>query len=202
GPVTEDTGWPYKALAAVLLALIPMLWFAVKFSRFKLAGRFFYMALIQLAAGLVVWSSTLPFNFYLGPLDWSMLILLFPAQIAILAVLLINGFEFTEVLWRRRWQRHSALLAPEPPATQPFVSIHLACYNEPPDMVMLTLDSLAALDYENYEVLIIDNNTKDPEVWQPVRDYCRILGTRFRFFNIDHWPGFKAGALLFGLVQP
>src|SRR5690625_4046372 len=93
GPVTEDTGWPYKALAAVLLALIPMLWFAVKFSRFKLAGRFFYMALIQLAAGLVVWSSTLPFNFYLGPLDWSMLILLFPAQIAILAVLLINGFE-------------------------------------------------------------------------------------------------------------
>ncbi|HET6586736.1 MAG TPA: glycosyltransferase [Oleiagrimonas sp.] len=201
GPVTEDTAWPWKALAAVLLALGPMIWFAVKFSRFKLVGRFFFMALIELSAGLVVWSSTLPFNFYLGPLDWAMLILLFPAQIAILAVLLINGFEFTEVLWRKRWIRHYTLLDPEPPATQPFVSIHLACYNEPPDMVMVTLDSLAALDYENYEVLVIDNNTKNPEVWEPVRDYCEKLGPRFRFFHLDPWPGFKAGALNYGLEQ-
>ncbi len=201
GPVTEDTGWPWKALAAVLLALVPMLWFAVRFSRFKLFGRLFFMGLIQLAAGLVVWSATLPFNFYLGPLDWAMLIFLFPAQIAILAVLLINGFEFTEVLWRKRWIRHAGLRDPEPPATQPFVSIHLACYNEPPEMLKVTLDSLAALDYENYEVLVIDNNTKDPDVWQPVRDYCAELGPRFRFFHLDPWPGFKAGALNYGLEQ-
>ena len=115
GPVTEDTGWPWKALAASLLALIPMIWFGRRFSRFKLMGRFFFAALIQLACGLVVWSATLPFNFYLSWVDWTMLTLLFPAQIAILAILLINGFEFTEVLWRRGWIRHGGMLRPDMP---------------------------------------------------------------------------------------
>lgn len=201
GPVTEDTGWPWKALAASLLALLPMIWFARRFARFKLMGRLFFCALIQLACGLIVWSATLPFNFYLDWVDWTMLALLFPAQIAILAILLINGFEFTEVLWRRDWVRHAGMLRPDPPEKQPFVSIHLACYNEPPEMVIVTLDSLAELDYQNYEVLVIDNNTKDPAIWKPVQAYCEKLGKRFRFFHLEPWPGFKAGALNFGLKE-
>ncbi len=201
GPVTEDTGWPWKALAASLLALIPMIWFGIRFSRFKPMGRLFFDFLIQLACGLIVWSVTLPFNFYLDWIDWSMLVLLFPAQLAILAILLINGFEFTEVLWRREWIRHAGMLKPDPVEKQPFVSIHLACYNEPPEMVIVTLDSLAALDYQNYEVLVIDNNTKDPAIWQPVQEYCEKLGKRFRFFHLEPWPGFKAGALNFGLKE-
>ncbi|MBD8899654.1 glycosyltransferase family 2 protein [Rhodanobacter sp. DHG33] len=201
GPVTEDTAWPWKALVASLLALWPMVWFARRYARFKLMGRFFFCALIQLACGLVVWSATLPLQFYLSWVDWTMLVLLFPAQIAILAILLINGFEFTEVLWRRGWVRHAGMLRPDVPEKQPFVSIHLACYNEPPDMVIVTLDSLAELDYENYEVLVIDNNTKDPAVWGPVKDYCEKLGKRFRFFHLEPWPGFKAGALNFGLKE-
>ncbi|WP_425478282.1 glycosyltransferase family 2 protein [Frateuria defendens] len=201
GPVTEDTGWPWKALAASLLALGPMIWFSRRFSRFRLMGLLFMAALIQLACGLVVWSATLPFNFYLDWIDWTMLVLLFPAQIAILAILLINGFEFTEVLWRRQWVRHAGLLQPDPPGRQPFVSIHLACHNEPPEMVMITLDSLAALEYENYEVLVLDNNTKDPDVWKPVQAYCEQLGPRFRFFHLEPWPGYKAGALNFGLKE-
>ncbi len=201
GPVTEDTAWPWKALAASLLALIPMVWFASRYSRFKLMGRFFFCALIQLACGLIVWSATLPFNFYLSWVDWTMLVLLFPAQIAILAILLINGFEFTEVLWRRNWIRHAGMLPPDPVEKQPFVSIHLACYNEPPEMVIVTLDSLAALKYQNYEVLVIDNNTKDPAIWKPVQEYCEKLGSKFRFFHLEPWPGFKAGALNFGLKE-
>jgi len=201
GPVTEDTAWPWKALAASLLALLPMIWFARHYSRFKLMGRFFFCALIQLACGLIVWSATLPFNFYLSWIDWTMLVLLFPAQIAILAILLINGFEFTEVLWRRNWVRHAGMLKPDPLEKQPFVSIHLACYNEPPEMVIVTLDSLAALKYENYEVLVIDNNTKDPAIWKPVQEYCEKLGSKFRFFHLEPWPGFKAGALNFGLKE-
>jgi exo-beta-1,3-glucanase (GH17 family)/glycosyltransferase involved in cell wall biosynthesis len=201
GPVTEDTAWPWKALGASLLALIPMIWFASRYSRFRLTGRFFFCALIQLACGLVTWSATLPFNFYLSWIDWTMLVLLFPAQIAILAILLINGFEFTEVLWRRGWVRHAGLLPPDPVEKQPFVSIHLACYNEPPEMVFVTLDSLAELKYENYEVLVIDNNTKDPAIWKPVQEYCEKLGSKFRFFHLEPWPGFKAGALNFGLKE-
>jgi exo-beta-1,3-glucanase (GH17 family)/glycosyltransferase involved in cell wall biosynthesis len=201
GPVTEDTAWPWKALAASLLALLPMIWFARRFARFKLGGRFFFAALIQFSAAIIVWSATLPFNFYLSWVDWTMLVLLFPAQIAILAILLINGFEFTEVLWRPKWMREAGMLRPDPPSMQPFVSIHLACYNEPPEMVQVTLDSLAELDYANFEVLVIDNNTKDPAVWGPVKEYCEKLGKRFRFFHLEPWPGFKAGALNFGLKE-
>ena len=201
GPIIEDTNWPWKAIAASLLALLPMIWFARRFSRFKPMGRLFFCMLIQLACGLLTWSATLPFNFYLSWIDWTMLVLLFPAQIAILAILLINGFEFTEVLWRRSWVRNAGMLRPDRPEKQPFVSIHLACYNEPPEMVIITLDSLAALDYENYEVLVIDNNTKNPDVWKPVQAYCEQLGKRFRFFHLEPWPGFKAGALNFGLKE-
>lgn len=156
---------------------------------------------MQLSASVLIWSATLPYDFYLKPLDWLMLTLLLPAQIAIILVLLINGFEFTEVIWNKRWLRHAGLLTPDPDDHQAFVSIHLACYNEPPEMVILTLDSLAALDYENFEVLVIDNNTKDEAVWRPVEEHCAKLGERFRFFHLAPWPGFKAGALNYGLEQ-
>ncbi|MEO8011924.1 MAG: glycosyltransferase, partial [Dokdonella sp.] len=199
GKVVEDPTWWIKALAASLLALLPMFWFARHFIRFYVTGLLFFLGLLQLSASVVVWSISVPIAFYLSAFDWAMLLLLFPAQIAIILVLLINGFEFTEVLWRPRWLRHFRLLEAKNDAAQPFVSIHLACANEPPEMVILTLDSLAALDYENFEVLVIDNNTKREEIWRPVEEYCAKLGSRFRFFHLDPWPGFKAGALNFAL---
>ena len=46
--------------------------------------------------------------------------------------------------------------------------MHVPAYNEPPDMLIETLDALARLDYPDFEVLVIDNNTKDEAVWRPV----------------------------------
>ena len=74
------------------------------------------------------------------------------------------------------------------------VSIHLAAYNEPPDMLIQTIQSLEAIHYPRFEVVIIDNNTKDPEVWQPVEEYCRDR-PGVTFVHVDPWPGFKSGAL-------
>lgn len=201
GPVIEDPSWPWKALTASGLALFPMIWFAWAFTRFRVAGRLFFLGLIQLSAGVLVWSTTVPYTFYLDPIDWAMLGVLMPAQLAIIGILLINAFEFTEVIWRRSWLRGFGLLTPAPDERQPFVSIHLACCNEPPEMVILTLDSLAALDYENFEVLVLDNNTKNEAVWKPVEEHCAKLGPKFRFFHLNPWPGFKAGALNFGLTE-
>ena len=83
----------------------------------------------------------------------------------------------------------------------PKVSIHLPICNEPPHMVRQTLDALAALDYPDFEVLVVDNNTVDPAVWEPVAEHCARLGARFRFFHLGKWPGFKAGALNFALRE-
>jgi cellulose synthase/poly-beta-1,6-N-acetylglucosamine synthase-like glycosyltransferase len=83
----------------------------------------------------------------------------------------------------------------------PKVSIHIPICNEPPHMVRETLDALARLDYPDFEVLVIDNNTSDRRMWEPVAEHCARLGERFRFFHLGRWPGFKAGALNFARQQ-
>lgn len=200
GPIQEDPQWLDKASIAVALAALPMLWFVWHFWRFQWLGKVFFAGLIQAASALLVWSIGVPFDFYLEPFDWTMLAVLLPAQLAILGILLANGFEFTEAIWTR-WLRAAQPLRQTERTEWPFVSIHLACHNEPPEMVIATLDSLALLDYPHFEVLVLDNNTEKDEVWQPVRARCRELGERFRFFHLKPWPGFKAGALNFGLDQ-
>lgn len=93
----------------------------------------------------------------------------------------------------------AARFAPQPLPTDDgndgFVSIHIATYSEPPDVVCRTLDSLARLDYSDYEVIVLDNNTPDPALYEPVREHCRKLGERFRFYHYDNVKGAKAGAL-------
>ena len=47
-----------------------------------------------------------------------------------------------------------------PARALPKVSIHVPAYNEPPEMLIETLDALARLDYPDYEVIVVDNNTQ------------------------------------------
>src|SRR5213596_3142517 len=78
---------------------------------------------------------------------------------------------------------------------EPFVSIHVPANNEPPELLIQTLRSLCRINWTNYEVLVIDNNTADARLWRPVEEFCRELGSRFRFFHVENLRGFKAGAL-------
>jgi len=201
GPVEADPAWRAKALGASALAAPFMLWFALAFRRLRPAGRLFFCALIQGAAAVLVWLGAIPPAFYLHPVDWAAVAILFPGAVAMTAVLLANGFEFSEVLWRRAWRREFGPRPLAPGARAPFVSIHLPACNEPPEMVILTLDSLARLDYANFEVLVVDNNTGDERLWRPVEAHVAKLGPRFRFFHLPQWPGFKAGALNFALRE-
>lgn len=94
-------------------------------------------------------------------------------------------------------QRKRRLISPGLPlnAAAPKVSIHVPAYREPPEMLKQTLDTLARLDYPNYECVVVINNTPDPAFWQPVEEHCRQLGARFKFVRADNLSGFKAGAL-------
>ena len=91
-------------------------------------------------------------------------------------------------------------LAPEMSA-MPKVSIHIPAYREPPEMLKLTLDSIARLEYPNFECIVIINNTPDPALWQPVEEHCRTLGERFKFLREDKCQGFKAGALRIAMAH-
>jgi exo-beta-1,3-glucanase (GH17 family)/cellulose synthase/poly-beta-1,6-N-acetylglucosamine synthase-like glycosyltransferase len=128
---------------------------------------------------------------YIDPTDIIAMIAMSPLVLLACAIILTEGIELAASLWRvDRRVMHVAIAV-----SSPKVSIHVPTYNEPPSMVIETLDALARLDYENYEVLVLDNNTRDPAVWEPVRDHCLALGDRFRFFHFDALAGFKAGAL-------
>ncbi|MDU8498299.1 glycosyltransferase [Pseudomonas syringae] len=113
------------------------------------------------------------------------------------SVLTYTGIETHEILeacWGPDAPRSFSPLH-HPVGPTPKVSLHVPCYNEPPDMVKQTLDSLQKLEYPDFEVLVIDNNTQDPAIWKPIELYCQQLGPRFRFFHVNPLPGFKAGAL-------
>ena len=106
--------------------------------------------------------------------------------------------EIAEIAFGRR--PHRAI-----PAAQagyaPKVSIHIPAYREPAEMLKATLDSVARLDYPNFECIVVINNTPDPALWQPVEEHCRTLGERFKFLNIENLAGFKAGALRVALAH-
>jgi exo-beta-1,3-glucanase (GH17 family)/cellulose synthase/poly-beta-1,6-N-acetylglucosamine synthase-like glycosyltransferase len=201
GPVVENVWWPAQATFAVLLAILPMAWFVSRRREVRSAGRLFYAGLIQAAASLVTWAAFVPFTEYMSAsatLMWSVLL---PAQFLIVLVMLVNGLELTELTWMRRLRRQFRPLQGDEAGYLPKVSIHLPICNEPPHLVIETLDSLARLDYANFEVLVLDNNSRDEATWRPVEEHCRRLGEHFRFFSLGKWPGFKAGALNFGLRE-
>ncbi len=83
----------------------------------------------------------------------------------------------------------------------PKVSIHIPAYREPPEMLKQTLDAVARLDYQNFECVVIINNTPDPALWQPVEEHCQTLGDRFKFVRADNLAGFKAGALRLAMIH-
>lgn len=121
------------------------------------------------------------------------------SAIGVTTVMLVEAHEWAEAMWTMRRRRPFGPQSLQAGEREPLVSIHIPCYNEPPEMVIATLDALAQLHYRNFEVLVVDNNTKDEAVWRPVEAHCRALGERFRFFHVDPLAGFKAGALNFAL---
>ncbi len=118
-----------------------------------------------------------------------------PLALVLLPAALVRQFENVEPLVRRSWTRPRGPRRLEPGTTAPRVTFHVPAHAEPPEVVIATLDSLARLDYPNFDVLVIDNNTTDPALWVPVQDHCQRLGPRFRFLHVEGLKGAKAGAL-------
>jgi len=103
-------------------------------------------------------------------------------------------WEFVDVLARRTWSSYVDLGGVVRRGPRPFVSLHVPTHNEPPDMVIATLQSLLDLEYDDYEILLVDNNTTDPALWQPVEAFCAVHD-RITFLHLEDWPGYKSGAL-------
>ncbi len=156
----------------------------------------------KMVSSMIVFSmmslTTLLLNDYLTPymtlpgkLTGTLLLLFF---ITMVIFILCETHEWIESYWGHIRRRP----APEVYNNNhyyPKVSVHLPVYNEPPGMVIHTLNALANLRYPDFEVIVIDNNTDDESVWEPVLNHCQKLGHRFHFHHVNPLDGFKAGAL-------
>jgi exo-beta-1,3-glucanase (GH17 family)/cellulose synthase/poly-beta-1,6-N-acetylglucosamine synthase-like glycosyltransferase len=114
-------------------------------------------------------------------------------------ILLSRIGELAVVTFGRKPERLFAISPSGPGAATPMVSIHVPAYREPPEMLVRTLDSVARLEYPNFECVVIINNTPDPAFWQPIETRCRELGPRFKFLRVENLQGFKAAALRLAL---
>jgi cellulose synthase/poly-beta-1,6-N-acetylglucosamine synthase-like glycosyltransferase/exo-beta-1,3-glucanase (GH17 family) len=191
GALSSFDQWPkYAAIASALtfaigLAVL-MAMPAVSFAGYVMMGSI--IGLVVTGGLFIVDASSLRY------VDWSTLggaLFVVPASIFTALLLITETTEWALSLWR---QRRVSLPRAEM-RTWPKVSIHLPTHNEPPEMVIQTINALARLDYPSFEVIVLDNNTADEALWKPVQAHCMGLGHKFRFFHFENMKGFKAGAL-------
>jgi exo-beta-1,3-glucanase (GH17 family)/cellulose synthase/poly-beta-1,6-N-acetylglucosamine synthase-like glycosyltransferase len=192
--------WHILAAISVAVALLVLGVFYLNSGALRNRGRGFLAIVVYPSATIAVWVFYDFTQQYMTVSSVVSGVLLLLGMLGVMLVLLSEAHEWAEAHWVNYRRRLGApVLAPG--ERQPKVSIHVPAYDEPPDMVIETLDALARLDYSNYEVLVIDNNTKDESVWRPVEAHCSSLGERFRFFHVSPLRGFKAGALNFALSR-
>jgi cellulose synthase/poly-beta-1,6-N-acetylglucosamine synthase-like glycosyltransferase/exo-beta-1,3-glucanase (GH17 family) len=116
-------------------------------------------------------------------------------------IVLFRVHEMTTVALGSKPTRLLNLLLPVLEARTPKVSIHIPAYREPPEMLLRTIDSVAQLDYPDFECVVVINNTPDPAFWEPIESRCRELGERFKFVCVQNLEGFKAAALRIAMAK-
>ena len=201
GPVLDDPNWKWWALSSSVIGFFATMLILFRKRDLRLRGQIFTTLITQGVVAVVVLFAREAGDQYILPSDiafWTILIL---AQTLLAIIFFTDNAEVADVIGHRPLKRK---FLPSPNLNRsacPMVSIHLACCNEPPEMVIATIDSLSRLDYPFFEVIVVDNNTPDPATWAPVEARCKELGESFRFYSLGKWPGFKAGALNFALAQ-
>ena len=194
----ELWGLPIGGLetGACLLVVISVIVMALQPDR-NVVGQVFYASFAAAALTFIVWAAFIAVvatHSILETVTASLVILL---DLAAFLVWVSNINYASDVLCRARRSRP---LPKADPGYQPMVSLHIPAYNEPPELLIETIKAVERIDYPNFEVVVIDNNTKDPAVWGPVEEYCRGR-ERVKFVHVAPWPGYKAGACNLALRQ-
>ncbi|HWT97405.1 MAG TPA: glycosyl hydrolase family 17 protein, partial [Terriglobales bacterium] len=164
GVLVNNQNWRSLAIATIALGLPFVFWVLRANFDLNRRGRIFVALLMQGGVMVAVAIYALYSTRYLTWVDIAALGMVAPATLLLLCIFLIEGAEMALNLWLGKTSRR---LVPPPIDGSwklPKVSVHVPCYNEPPEMMIETIKALEKLDYSDYEVLIIDNNTKDEAV--------------------------------------
>ncbi len=208
GPLDARPGWRVQALLASTIGFALCLPVLLATRRMRLRGRLCLAAGVQAVAAFGVIAMAALLARYPGVREWVLWLPLALLMGLCALIALAQLFEFAETCWPGSLRRVARPRPLPPGQAAPFVSLHLACCNEPPAMVIATIDSLMALDWPAFEVIVVDNNTRDPACWRPVRAHVERLrrergagAPAVRFIRLPRWPGYKAGALNVALAR-
>ena len=176
----------------VLALLLPRRWYAI--------GAWLFSALLVtcvLYAAYLVRASIL-FGDGLASVLLGVVLLLL--ELGAIGMLAASAFEMVDALCGPPLDP----VVPGDPERWPVACLQVPTYNEPAALVIETIESLVALDYPALRVQVIDNNTTDEALWRPVEAACerlRSAGHWIEFVHLPTWPGFKAGALNWGMAH-
>ncbi|MDH4394992.1 MAG: glycosyltransferase family 2 protein [Limnobacter sp.] len=236
-PIIAIPEWKLLAATSIVVALLLTLLLLTDGSALKLRGRAFLMFNAFVASSLIIY---VVYDFSIQYHTWvsvTVSALLLLGMVGVFVIVLAEAHEWAEAMWYR--QRRRLLIAPglnrkpvpmvdtqEASLGQgerlPFVSIHVPAYEEPADMMIATLNALANLDYPHFEVVVVDNNTRNESTWRPVEAHCKALNLQnlsvqnprvednrrpeiqekqFHFYHVSPLSGYKAGALNYALER-
>lgn len=193
-------GLPHEMLLLSGIAFVTGYWWIRRLPDWNALGQVTWAMLVLATVLYFAYSFAVTAFAPLHPVAFIVAVAFFFVEVVALGLALTYAFETLDVCCRHTWRRRVDSFPPVQDYT-PKVSLHVPAYNEPPAVVEATLRQLAKLDYPNYEILLIDNNTPDEAKWRPLEAVCWELGPRFRCLHLDNWPGYKSGALNFALAQ-
>jgi exo-beta-1,3-glucanase (GH17 family)/cellulose synthase/poly-beta-1,6-N-acetylglucosamine synthase-like glycosyltransferase len=193
GDVQANPLWKKKAQVGIGFGIVLSLAFL-----FRRRSTFMQNLAIASASQMIGWAvvaaAFVPVETYVNVGIVGMWVCSAPLILLLVATAFDRVREMADVLFGWRPVRLIVPGRPDPDYV-PKVSIHVPACGEPAEMVAVTLESMARLDYPNFEVLAVINNTTRPELVEPIRDLCAQLGDRFKFVHLPKVSGFKAGAL-------
>jgi cellulose synthase/poly-beta-1,6-N-acetylglucosamine synthase-like glycosyltransferase len=180
------------------VAVASLIWLPVT-RRWNARAHLCWASTVFLFVVYLIYALEWTFNSHLGPASTVGGVLLWLFEVFAAFLSLAYLWEICDALgtehWRRRVTPQVSLSMPD--SKLPMVSLHVPAHNEPPDMVIDTLRALTRLDYPSYEVICIDDNTDDEQLWLPVQKWCAGHGVKFQ--HLENWPGYKSGALNYAL---
>ena len=196
--VTIITGNRLTACAGVAVGVLTFLVLLKSLRRFTMVGRLLLSTQIELMIVGTAWGVSYVLSLHVSTETHALMVGGLPFMAVTIPLGLLGMIPHWDVLCRYEWLRPRAPLQFSSHGGYPKVSLHVPICSEPPDVVIATLETLARMEYPNFEILVIDNNTHNEWLWRPVEHWCRA-DARFRFFHLDSCPGAKAGALNFAL---
>ena len=174
------------AVGAVLVTVAGRAWMRC----WSWMGALIFAAATLAALAYLAFAASITYLVGRSPIYLVMSTLLLLLEVAALSLSISYLFEIVDTLSRRAAPEH-----PADPNYLPKVAIQVPAYNEPIEVIGETLNALAAVDYPDLIVQVVDNNTPDREIWTALQALCEKLGPRFQFMHLENWPGYKAGAL-------